>query len=234
MIVGIGPGLVGVGIAWRKSRALGGLLALTFALSAGFYINYRVVDKDTMYLPAYLIWAVWVGLGYQWLVDWAGHPSTGLSRSGRRATVLALQAIMVAAVVFAVGWTRPLVDLSDDRSSRVRGEKILELARPQALIIGWWGTVPVVEYLKHVEGQRPDVHAINRFLIRPETLHELIEREVDRRPVYVDELIPGLSASIEAVQVGPLIRLYRRAVRSPAEPIPPAILEHDSDLQHRD
>lgn len=234
MVIGIGPGLVGIAVAWRRSRALGGLLLLVFAMSAGFYINYRVVDKDTMFLPAYLVWALWVGLGYQWLVDWAGQPTAAVSAGVARGSVRALKAIMAGAVVFAVGWTWPLVDLSDDWSTRARGEAILELARPNALIVGWWGTVPVVEYLQLVEGQRPDVQAINRFLIRPDDLRELVEHEVDRRPVYLDEPLEGLSGSVGATQVGPLFRLYRfgaRSAGSPAgsglrEPSAPSIVKH--------
>ncbi|PWB73272.1 MAG: hypothetical protein C3F15_10045 [Holophagae bacterium] len=209
MIIGIGPGLAGIVVAWRRSRALGGMLLLVFAISAGFYINYRVIDKDTMFLPAYLIWALWVGLGYQWLIEWAGQTSPAVSAGAARTTVLALKAIMAGAVVFAVSWNWPLVDLSDDWSTRVRGEKILELARPGALIVGWWGTVPVVEYLQLVEGQRPDIQAINRFLIRHDELVALLEREVDRRPVYIDEPVDGLSASVQPTQIGPLFRLYR-------------------------
>jgi len=216
MVIGIGPGLAGIVVAWRRSRALGGLLVLVFAISAGFYINYRVIDKDTMFLPAYLIWALWVGLGYQWLIDWAGQPVAAARSGAGRASVLGLKAVMAGAVVFALSWNWPLTDLSDDRSARERGEKILELARPDALIVGWWGTVPVVEYLQLVEGRRPDVQAINRFLIRHDDLVALLEREVDRRPVYIDEPVEGLSASVQATQVGPLFRLYRAA--SPASP----------------
>lgn len=215
MVIGIGPGLVGIVAAWRRSRALGGLFVLVFAISAGFYINYRVVDKDTMFLPAYLVWALWVGLGYQWLIDWAGQPSPAVRRGGGRGTVVALKAIMAGAVIFAVSWTWPLVDLSDDWSTRVRGEKVFELVRPNALVIGWWGTVPAVEYLQLIEGRRPDVLAINRFLIRPDDLRELVEREVDRRPVYLDEPLEGLSDSVKAAQVGPLFRLYRGAQPTP-------------------
>jgi hypothetical protein len=116
---------------------------------------------------------------------------------------------MAGAVVFALAWNWPLTDLSDDRSARERGEKILELVRPQALVIGWWGTVPVVEYLQLIEGRRPDVQAVNRFLIRHHDLVALIEAEVDRRPVYSDEPVEGLPASVQATQIGPLLRLYR-------------------------
>jgi hypothetical protein len=144
-----------------------------------------------MFLPAYLIWALWVGLGYQWLIDWAGQPSAAAHPQAAAAPVLALKVIMAGAVVFALAWNWPLTDLSHDRSTRVRGEKILELARPDALIVGWWGTVPVVEYLQLVEGQRTDIQAMNRFLIRHHDLLSLLEREIDRRPVYIDEPVEG-------------------------------------------
>jgi hypothetical protein len=209
MVIGIGPGLVGIVVAWRRSRPLGGLLVLVFAISAGFYINYRVVDKDTMFLPAYLIWALWVGLGYQWLIDWAGQPSAAARRHAAGAPVLALKAIMAGAVAFALSWNWPLTDLSHDRSARLRGEKILENAQPDALVVGWWGTVPVVEYLQLVEGRRPDIQAMNRFLIRHHDLVTLLEREIDERPVYIDEPVEGLSDTVLATQIGPLFRLYR-------------------------
>ncbi len=55
-----------------------------FVLSAGFYINYRVMDKDTMYLPAYLVWAIWVGIGYQVALDWLDpHRRPRLRRRSR-------------------------------------------------------------------------------------------------------------------------------------------------------
>jgi hypothetical protein len=222
MVIGIGPGLAGIVVAWRRNRAVGGLLVLVFVISAAFYINYRVVDKDTMFLPAYLVWALWVGIGYQWLIDWAAHPSAAVRPGAARASVYVLRAVMAGAVVFALSWNWPLTDLSDDWSARVRGEKILELVRPQALLVGWWGTVPVVEYLQLVEGHRRDVQAINRFLIRNEDLVELVEREVDRRPVYLDEPLEGLSSSVRATQIGPLFRLYRdKGPTPPGESRPP-------------
>jgi hypothetical protein len=60
-----------------------------------------------------------------------------------------------------------------------------------------------------IEGRRPDVQAVNRFLIRHDDLVALLEREVDRRPVYIDEPVEGLSPSVQATQIGPLLRLYR-------------------------
>jgi hypothetical protein len=54
----------------RQEWRLGLFLILIFAANAVFFINYRVVDKNTMFLPAFLVWALWLGLGYQALLSW--------------------------------------------------------------------------------------------------------------------------------------------------------------------
>ena len=61
--IGVGPGLLGMVMLMRRDWRLGGMLLLMFVCSAGFYVDYRVIDKQTMYLPTYLIWAVLLGIG---------------------------------------------------------------------------------------------------------------------------------------------------------------------------
>ena len=61
-----------------------------------------------------------------------------------------------------------------------------------------------------MEGQRPDVQAINRFLMAPDDMVRLIQREVTRRPVYIDSVPDSLSENMEAESVGSLYRLQPR------------------------
>jgi hypothetical protein len=203
-VAGIGPGLLGIIVLLRRDWRLGGMLGLMFALNAWFYIDYRVVDKDTMFLPTYMIWALWLGIGYQVLLDWV--------RQGSEAPALQwkewlLRGLMVSVVLIALAWNWRLVDLSDDRSARARGEAILRRAEPDALVLGWWDTAPVVEYLQLVEGQRPDVQTINRFLISYDDLLHLIEREATRRPVYIDDPPEDLPSIVRVDPAGPVYRL---------------------------
>ena len=205
--IGIGPGLIGMVTLLRRNWRLGGMLMLMFAFSVGFYIDYRVVDKDTMFLPAYLIWALWLGVGYEWLRSWIRRGSDTLTRQwGERL----LRGATIGAVLFVTVWNWRLVDLSGDWSARTRGDAILRIAKPNALIFGWWDTVPVVEYLQRVEGQRPDVQAINRFLIAPEDMSRLIAHELARRPTYVDSLSDDLRKIADAKSAGPIYRLWPR------------------------
>ncbi|MDD1778595.1 MAG: DUF2723 domain-containing protein, partial [Candidatus Helarchaeota archaeon] len=57
-LVGLGPGLFGFGLLIFRKRSTGILLLLWFLFVSGFYINYRVLDKATMFLPCYLFWTI--------------------------------------------------------------------------------------------------------------------------------------------------------------------------------
>jgi hypothetical protein len=205
--IGIGPGLLGMVVLWRRNWRLGGMLLLMFLSNAGFYIDYRVADKITMFLPTFLIWALWLGVGYQWLLQWVTDVDDAAIR---HLSIFSLYAIIVGVVLFSLSWNWPLVNLSDDWSARERGEEILEEVEPNALIFGWWDTVPVVEYLQLVEGERPDVKAINRFSITYGDMVLWIEREIDHRPIYIDNLPSSLLRIVEVESVGPLYRMQLR------------------------
>lgn len=201
LFVGIGPGVVGLVVLLRRNWRLGGLLLLFFLVNAIFYVNYRVVDKNTMYLPTYLVWAIWLGVGYQALLS----PRLLTARQrwmGR--------GLLMAPVLLAMLWNWSLVDLSDDWSTREQSEAILQLVEHDALVLGWWDTVPGVQYLQLVEGQRPDVLVINRFLISGTDMNQLILQEIGRRPVYINNPSIELLNVTQATAVGPLYRLEPR------------------------
>lgn len=201
--IGLGPGLIGMVVLFRRRRPLALMLALFAVCNALFFAGYRVVDKETMYLPLFLVWALWAAVGYRWLLDWVGERRQGTHEPMGRA----LGAAMAAAVLVGAALTWPLADRSGDDSARRRGEQVLAAVAPDALVIGWWDTIPVVEYLQLVEGARPDVTAINRFLIPGDALTALLRREVARRPVYVDSVPETLMDDVNVIDAEPLLRL---------------------------
>ena len=214
LAIGIGPGLLGLWQSFRSSWRLGGMLALIFAGHVLFYVNYRAIDKELMYLPAYLIWALWIGLGFELILVWNDRVPLKEPEVATRKPVnsanLVLSGLMVAAVIFALILNWRLVDLSQDRSARKMGEEILQTLPPGALYFGYWDTVPVVQYLQLVEGQRPDVQAVNRFLISPENLTEWIRMDLDHRPIYVDSLPVELQQEVVGIKCGPIYKLQPR------------------------
>lgn len=199
--IGVGPALVGVLVLWRRDWRFASTWTLLFLGNAVFFVNYRVVDKETMFLPAFVLWAIALGVGYQWLVGYLQRQDLGAE--ARRLA----QAVMVGAVVLAVGWHWHSVDLSDDWSSRQEAEAILQQVAPDALVLGRWQTIPALQYLQLVEGQRPDVTLINRFLISYGDMRQVILAELGRRPVYVDDILAGLPPAVTGSDEGSLVRL---------------------------
>jgi len=155
-----------------------------------FFIGYRAGDKDVMFLPSYLIWAIWCGFGFQWLIRWVEESNS--KNSLKNILLVIISGIIIIGVLFSVAWNWRFVDLSTDWSTRNRGESILDQLEPNAMIFGYWDTVPVIEYLQFVEGQRSDVTAINRYLIPSENMEILIKNSVVHRPVYIDRIPANL------------------------------------------
>ncbi len=214
LLIGIGPGIAGFLWLLRHRWKWGSATLWMFLAHAAFYISYRVGDKDTMYLPDYLIWALWMGVGCQWLLDWLANSPHPLEH---RAGVWLARSILVGGVIVTIWWNWGLVDLSQDWSARQRGEMILAQCEPGALFFGFWDTVPVIQYLQLVEGQRTDVQAINRFLISPTDLQLWIRREIALRPVYIDKALGNLPDSLI---IEPLVEINRLHLRKLGDPLP--------------
>lgn len=202
--VGITPGLIGMVLLFRQNWRVGGMLALMFLVNAVFYVDYRVIDKETMFLPTYVVWAIWLAFGLQWLLDWVqDQPEAALRQWGYRVVCIAIVCTVGSSML--VNWGQ--VDLRDDYSTRLRGEWILREVPRNAVVFGWWETVPVVQYLQMVEGQRPDILAINRFLIGYDELETFVEENRGKRPLYFDTIPAGLDNQYRFVKDGLLYRL---------------------------
>jgi hypothetical protein len=166
-----------------------------------FFINYRVPDKNTMFLPLFVLWAIALGVGYQWLSELLRQGSP----TSRRPWIS--RAIVLGAVLLALAWNWSQVDLSHDWSSRQESEAMLQQVEADAVVLGRWRTIPGLQYLQLVEGQRPDVKLINRFLISHQDMRQYILAEVAHRPVYIDDLYYGLPPAVTAAEAGSLFLL---------------------------
>jgi len=214
LAIGIGPGILGAWQSFRSKWKIGVMLTLMFVGHAFFFINYRAIDKELMYLPAYLIWMLWIGLGFELILAWNDREPLNkpllFAKKQLNAANLVLSGVMAAAVIFALVLNWRLVDLSENRDARMLGEEILQTLPLGALYFGYWDTVPVLQYLQLVEGQRTDVQAINRFLIAPEAMAEWIRRELHERTIFVDSLPGGLQEEAVALPAGPIIKIQPR------------------------
>jgi hypothetical protein len=173
-------GLLGLGTGLRRAPAIHGPLLLMLAGHLAFYLSYGAPDKETMFVPAYLLWGVWMALGARDLAAWAAD-ALGIAAPARVAA--AALAVLAALLVLV---NRPLVDASDDWSARERGEDIVRTLAPNAVFVGAWPDVRLVEYLQYVEGYRPDLELVDTFFSSDAERGARIAAALDAgQPVYV-------------------------------------------------
>jgi hypothetical protein len=150
--VGLIVGALGIVRLYRQDRPLTVALGLMAGLHALFFINYRVTDKATMFLPTYLIWMLFVASGYEELLEMVRR--AGLNPRSRAWPVYAVAGAAVGAALVVNG---PRVDLSGERVARQYAETVLAEVDADAFVVGDWVSITPLMYLQAVEGQRPDV-----------------------------------------------------------------------------
>lgn len=125
---------------------------ILLAFSA-FAITYKTTDSFTYLLPAFLAFAVWLGLGVATALERIPTSSTGL-------TVLCLTTFVLLLTVNAAGHL-PEVDASRNSDAEVFGRAVMTQAPPQALIFteGDRDTFSLW-YFHFALKQRPDVAVI--------------------------------------------------------------------------
>jgi hypothetical protein len=179
--LGLGALLGAGGLAYglRRAPAVHGGLAVMLVGHLTFFVAYGAGDTDAMNLSVLLLWAIWVGVGAAAAADWldARVPAAGPPVVGAGLGTLLLLLLWVNA---------PLADISRDRSARERGEAILGALAPQALFVGSWADLRIVEYLQQVEGRRPDVALFDAYFAGDAARATRIAAGLaSGRPVYV-------------------------------------------------
>jgi hypothetical protein len=200
-------------IARRSRRALAAL-ALTaslFAIQILFNLFYAIGDIFVFYIPAYLVWVLWIGLAGLGLVELAAWLASGLSAQGRQRVALLVAGLAtVALLAFAyraavVYW--PKTQQAGNDAARRAWEAVLAANPPPGTVLvsnDRDEMVPLL-YLSFVEGRRPDLTGLFP-LISPGEGWSNVGRVVDRaletgRTVRLVKPMPGLEvkASLQPV-----------------------------------
>jgi hypothetical protein len=220
--LGVALGALGAGVAWARGWQTGLVLLLTLlpqaVLGASYLLesNYQLPRHWVFFLPAFLIWSVWLGLGYDAIVGWV------VRRLGSRQMV-AGAGILAAVLLVQAGsaWARGAIMLvrteagaetmdawrQDFQRSPVAerfGRLAFELARPNATIVCDWEQATVLWYLQRVEGQRPDLTIVYPI----ERLDEaMAAASVTDSTVYISRTLPGVEGRYITSSHGPLVRV---------------------------
>ena len=210
LAVGIIPGTWGSLTLFTRRRRLGVSLLLIYAANLAFFATYRILDTESMYIPTYVIWTIWMGAGCHRLLEeisaWEnkrGPGGTGDQTGGqmlrthldkKRELVYSikswsnvLQKIFLLIPLTALIVNYRYCDLSDNWGAKEQANAVLAQVEPNAIVVGQSITASTLNYMQIVEGRRLDVQVINRVFIGWRELRQLIKREIDQRPVYMIE-----------------------------------------------
>ncbi|HLG16740.1 MAG TPA: DUF2723 domain-containing protein [Blastocatellia bacterium] len=168
--------LAGVVALFQRDRVLLLVFGLVIAFNVGFGLHYGIdEDKDAYYLPTFLVLAMAAGFGAQWVVL-----KVGSLELPRRVSRLAVPAVLLVLVV-------PAIALASNFGYNDRGryfiardyvQNILSTVEPDGMLLtGDWQVYSPMLYLRHVEGVRRDVTAIDITLLRRSWYFDYLKRE---------------------------------------------------------
>ncbi|NLE76552.1 MAG: DUF2723 domain-containing protein [Chloroflexi bacterium] len=188
----------------RRQGALAALTTLVFFGQVAFNSVYHIGDIEVFFLPSYLVFALWIGLGMAGLVDGMLYL---LARGGRPLDFQWLGSLVLLPLVAlptALVWRNlPLVDLSQDLSARSGWEQFLQADPPQNALVASNDRNEIMPlwYLQYVEGQRSDLTGVFP-LITPEPRFGNVGRLLRAalgtgRPVVLPKAMPGLEVAFQ-------------------------------------
>lgn len=227
--VGFLLGLTGLVVGFRKEwkTTLGLLLVLLGNFI--FYVNYRVLDKDTMFLPSLVIIAIFAGCGLNFLDEIIPR---FFHEASHRVVIKKIHTafwMLLAGLALLLNWR--WVDLSRDFGPETFSETIFDSVQADATIIASWSPAVVLEYYQIVEGRRPDLRIYNQSRsevawyykywslgLSPKKIMAAVNQEelaeIDR--IYQDSLVysieydPVIAKNYEYLPVGIYYRLEKR------------------------
>ena len=167
--VGLPLGLYGIWKMWQSKRIITASLVIIALSHAIFFITYRASDKDTMFLPVYFIWAIFIG--------YAIFASADLSSLFPTLSLLLPVTLLFVNINY--------VDVYDYYEVQHTAEARLSQAPPNTIYIASWGEASAMEYQQIVHQQRLDVLVINPFLTSASTRSGIAAQAIEEgRPLY--------------------------------------------------
>lgn len=229
-ILGVILGIIGTLSMLRHKRNEGIALLLAFTSNILFFTGYAVADKDTMFLSAFGIWALLVGVGV-YAVGSRIIKIEILQKRERWAASYVFSGALLVSYLIVGGANLQELDRSRNIGPDLYARRVLSTLPKNAFVIGRWSSAVILEYYQYVEGIRPDVYIFNRSryevamyydLWNQGTVHEdamlqilaieegIINAFAEEREVFDAEYNPYLAQYYEYQPVGQVFRLIPR------------------------
>jgi len=231
---GVIIGLVGIYNLWRKNwrKTIGWFLL--FGSNMIFFINYRVMDKDTMFLPAFLIWVVFMAEGLKFIISYSRRIIGKQPLISDRHSSITFFLLLLPFFPLLFNWK--WVDMSSKYGIGSFARHIFENSSPNSLVIGEWSSSVILEYYQIVEGKRPDLIIYNRARTEAANFYEnwaqgipyqenrnrILDSEIEKicseiltRKVYMVEFDPAFEMQFNFTSIGDFFELEQKSNKCP-------------------
>jgi len=177
---------------------------LSITLLSVYAIMYNTVDFEVLMIPAFLIFAIWLGVGFFWITsNWIPRVADG-SVSGRMRILASRPALILGLLAFgllpatSVALNYDSQDLSDDRSAYEHAKAILDYVPDGAVVVSSSEkNVFSLWYMRYVEEPERDVAVIAAPLLQFSWYLDDIHRMFPGR--IPDMIVTDIQSSIDEI-----------------------------------
>ena len=200
--VGLALALLGIFGLLRRPRARHAslrpkalvLTALAFLSFVAFGVIYRVPDVEVFFIPAFVLVAVWIGVGLDYAADLLRPrgPSLALRRFLAASALAVFLAAIVQPLVIAAR-NYPDLDLSQRWIVHDSGEYLLQEPLPaDSTVVGILGEMTLLRYFQETASLRPDLATIaaDDEILRRRSVEAAL---AEGRAVFITRPLPGLA-----------------------------------------
>ena len=208
-----------IGLLYLVQRGPISILVLTgvaFLTYFTFNVFYNVADIEVFFIPVFLVWAFWSGLGAVFLLTTMARLRHTVWRWGLVALLLGIFGL----IIFQLGRTTyPTLKQSYTWAIHDYGLDILrQPLADQPVIVGILGEMTLVRYFQQTENLHPDIETVvaDREADRLAAVKRLID---EGKSVYLTRELAGLADRYSLSAVGPLIQVHSQPMTSlPSQP----------------
>ncbi|NJN97228.1 MAG: hypothetical protein HC875_25625 [Anaerolineales bacterium] len=208
------PGFVGlIYLVWRRQYKILALTGAAFLTYLTFNFFYNVSDIEVFFIPPFLVWAVWSGVGV-----------TGLIRATFNVQRLTLAAAVLILGIFAwvifqlIQSNLPVLGARNTWQVHDYGLDMLQQPLPEnSAVVGILGEMTLLRYFQQTENRRPDVETVVADA-EGDRLAAVEKLLAEGKTVYLTRELPGAPESWSLGAVGPLIQVHPQPVTIPPQP----------------
>ncbi len=220
------PGLMGLFyLLWRRQHRLLVLTGMVFLTYVIFNLFYNVSDIEVFFIPPFLIWAAWSGVGIAFVLSLTAtadrRPPTPDQRSTFNLQLLKLITIalflaILAFIIFQLFQTNlPILRARNTWQVHDYGLDMLQQPLPEhSAIVGILGEMTLLRYFQQTENLRPDMETVAADL-EVDRLAAVEKLLAEGKSVYLTRELTSAPEHWSLSAMGPLIRVNPEPVTTP-------------------